>query len=114
MHRLQPLRGDRATLAALKPKAADSTAFTDLRNSCFYSRRAAKGRNVLFDDIKPVVGGQSDILIVLACTGLASAYPDNSAEMMFQAEGISFFDTTAGYVDAIIKAATSSAPNQKH
>ena len=87
---MQPLRSDRATLAVLKPKAADIAALTDLRNSCFYSRRAAKGRNVLFDYINSVVGGQSDILIILAGTGLASAYPDNSAEMMFRAEGISF------------------------
>ena len=100
---LQPLRGDRATLAVLKPKAVDITALTDLRNTCFYSRRAIDGHNELLDDIKPVVGGQSDTFILLACTDLASAFPDKSGEMLFQAEGVNFFDTIAAHVDAIIK-----------
>jgi len=79
--------------------------FSDLLDRYFYTGRAAEGRDALIRYVQSVFGTDPDTVCILACTDLAPAFPDNTGEVCFVAEGIRMFDATAAHVEAILSAA---------
>lgn len=88
------------------------TAITKLLDAFFYTGRATEGRDSLIAFIRSIVGDQSGVLVILACTDLTPAFPENAGRARFTADGFDFLDATAAHVAAILKAAEIEMPDQ--
>ncbi|MCB1387330.1 MAG: aspartate/glutamate racemase family protein [Nitratireductor sp.] len=87
------------------PSEADVAGLSALLNAYFYTARAREGRGPLIDYCRQRIGEPARSIVVLGCTDLAPAFPERAGAVVFEADGITFVDTMAAHVQAILAAA---------
>lgn len=88
------------------PKASDADIdrMQGLIDTEFYEGATPKGRASLLEICEAEGGGAPDTVILLACTELPLAFPDNLNDIVFEAEGFRFINTAAAHVAGILSA----------
>jgi len=107
-HYAEVLEAQGLKVLARRPHA-EIERMQELIDKEFYEGATPTGKSGMLELCRAAVDAPERTAVLLACTELPLAYPDNLKDQFFEADGFTFVNTGAAHVAAILDAALERA-----